>query len=97
MKAAGKANSILRQLKQCFKSWTIQTFKLLYTTFVRPHLKYAVSAWNPHLKSDVKILEKVQRRATKMVREIRHLRWLLFVQKIQIRWTKRRRCVSLHK
>ncbi len=73
MKAAGKANSVLRQLKHCFKSWTIQTFKLLYTTFVRPHLKYAVSAWNPHLKSDIKILEQVQRRATKMVREIRHL------------------------
>ena len=26
------------------------TLKTLYTTFVRPHLEYAVPVWNPHLK-----------------------------------------------
>jgi hypothetical protein len=48
------------------------TLKTLYTTFVRPHLEYAVPVWNPHLKKDILALESVQRLASKMCTKAWH-------------------------
>jgi len=39
----------------------------LYKTLVRPHVEYFIGAWNPHCKKDKELIEKVQRRFTKMI------------------------------
>jgi len=44
-----------------------ESFISLYKTYVRPHLEYAAPAWSPRLQKDKDQLEKVQRRATKLV------------------------------
>jgi len=39
----------------------------LYKTLVRPHVEYCANAWSPYYKKDKELLEKVQRRFTKMI------------------------------
>ena len=69
-KIANKANQILGRLKRNFKYISTSSFMILYKTFVLPHLEYCTPIWNPHFAKDIYVLEKVQRRATKLIPSI---------------------------
>lgn len=62
-----KANRIAGLIRRTFITLDEKMFKPLYTTLVRPHLEYANQVWNPHLMKDIKAIENVQRRATRLL------------------------------
>lgn len=72
-KQVNKANSMLGLLKRGFQDPSPHVFQTLYTTFVRPHLEYAQSVWQPRLRRSINLIESVQRRATKLVKPISRL------------------------
>ena len=70
-----KAYRMLGIIKRNFKQMDKFTLIQLYKTFVRCQLEYAVSVWSPHNKGLIKNLEKVQRRATKLVKQCKHMKY----------------------
>ena len=49
----------------------ISDFRLIYKTFIRPHLEFCIQAWSPHYIKDIEVLENVQKVATKLVPKLR--------------------------
>ena len=68
-----KANSIMGVIRRTIEYLDKETFKLLFTALVRPHLEYANAIWSPYLKKHIVAVENVQRRATKYIPGLRDL------------------------
>ena len=43
----------------------------LHISLVRAHLDYCVQAWSPYYRKDIDKLEKVQKRAVRMITDLR--------------------------
>ena len=62
-----KANCVLAQLRRSTVSRSCEMVTSLYKTYVRPIVESSVQVWNPWLRRDIDHIEKIQRRATKLV------------------------------
>ncbi|VDL95550.1 unnamed protein product [Schistocephalus solidus] len=66
-KVAKSAMSALYLVKRAFSAFDEDCFAKVFRTCVWPQLEFAIQAWRPWNAKDLNILEKVQRRATKLV------------------------------
>ena len=62
---------VLGMISRTFSNKKSKIIVPLYKALVRPHLDYCIQAWRPHFRKDVDKLERVQRRATRMIEECR--------------------------
>ena len=70
-----KANRVLGMIKVAFACMNMPMFLNLYTAQVRPLLEYCVQVWSPHKRVYIKLIEGVQRRATKLVPQLKEMNY----------------------
>ena len=86
-----KAYQMLGILKRNFIHLDADSFLLLYKALVRSHLEYANIIWMPYFQEDIEKIEKVQKRATKLIRTVRKLSYQARLEKLDLPTLKYRR------
>ncbi|GAB0195153.1 mitochondrial enolase superfamily member 1 [Grus japonensis] len=71
--AAQKAGHVLGCIKSSVTSRSREGILPFCSALVRPHLEYCIQLWGSQYKKDMDLLERVQRRPTKMIRGLEHL------------------------
>jgi len=70
---------------------------MLYKAMVRPHVEYANSVWSPYKKGDIEAIEKVQKRATKLVISLKKLPYKERLLQLNLHTLKYRRIPYPHR
>jgi len=68
-----------------------KSFLIICKGFMRPHLEYAIQTWCPYQKGDIAHLEKVQQRATRLVKGYRKLPYEERLRKLGLNTLQTRR------
>jgi len=63
-----RAHREINRIRRSFVSRAPKFISELYKTYVRPHLEYCVEVWNPMFEEDIRKMEKVQNKMTKLIR-----------------------------
>jgi len=71
-----KAYCIIGIIRRNFTLLDKDSFLVIYKSMVRSHLEYANCIWSPHAVQDIKNVEKVQMRATKLIKAIKHMSYI---------------------
>ena len=79
-----KANKMTGIIYGNFKMMGQDVFLNLYETMVRPHLEYGSVVWRPSTIRDQRKVESIQRRATKLVPNIKDLSYEQRLKKLGI-------------
>ncbi len=86
-----KAYAMLGMIKRTFATLDTNLLRTLYITFVRLLIEFAAPVWSPSLKSDVDTIERIQLRATRMVKSLRKLPYEERLRRLEITTLEKRR------
>lgn len=70
-----RCNKLLGLIKRTFKSLDKESFLILYKSLIRSIIDYGGSVYFPTTKKNIQLIENIQRRATKLLPEIRDLNY----------------------
>ena len=73
--AAAKANKTLGLIRKSYEYPDAVSLKSLYISLVRPHLEHGHTVWPLNYKTDLKLVESVQYRVTKLVPAVKDLEY----------------------
>ena len=68
-----RANRLVGLIKRTFKSLDKDSFLILYKSLIRSILDYGGSVYYPYTKKNIQLIENVQRRATRILPELKGL------------------------
>ena len=86
-----KANQMLGVIRRTFDFISKNIFSKLYKSLVRSHLEYGNVIWSPYLKRQSIQIERVQRRATKLVPECKDMSYTQRLKYLKLYSLKGRR------
>ena len=89
--AASNGNQILGMIRGNITYKEKGLFVHLYKAIVRPHLEHCIQAWRPYLRKDIDMLEKLQRRTTKLITGLRDLSYEEILKKCGLTTLETRR------
>ena len=79
-----KCQQILSIIKRSFDFIDENIMTLLYSTLVRPIIEYSNVIWAPHLRKHINMIEAVQRRATRIVPNLKNLNYHERLKKLNL-------------
>ena len=88
--ASQRSNLILRT----FVTRDIATLKSAFVTYVRPLLEYNSVVWSPQCISDIRALEKVQRRFTKRLPNLQEISYSRRIEQLGLQSLELRRLIN---
>ena len=71
IKSAATTRRVIGMVRRNFRHLDVPDFRLIYKTYIRPHLEFCVQACSPHFSKDIDVLERVQKAATNLVPKLR--------------------------
>jgi len=71
LKSAATARKVIAMVRRTLRNLDIADFRLIYKTYIRPHMEFCIQAWSPNFVKDIDVLERVQKAATNLVPMLR--------------------------
>lgn len=79
-----KANRLLGLIRRSYEYLDAESMKLLFISLIRPHLEFCNAAWSPQSEKDKKLIEGVQRRATKVIPGLKNFDYEKRLEKMKL-------------